>query len=109
MKCRGIEIRPLEYSGCAGGLDCPTCKGTGEMQLCGHTVFVQDPDDKRQRWRWECQRLKGHTGEHASTNRVRTFVWSDDDEIIPANAGAVPLRGGDVCTSHLFGQKSEEA
>ncbi len=85
MKGQGIEIRPLEYSGCAGGSDCPTCKGTGEMQLCGHTVLVQDPDDERQRWRWECQRLRGHDGDHASTNRVRTFVWRDSDEIIPAN------------------------
>jgi len=55
------------------------------MDLCGHTVRVQDPDDERQLWRWECQRLRGHDGEHASTNRVRVFVWHDNDEIIPAN------------------------
>ena len=88
MKCQGIEIRPLEFSGCEGGHDCPTCRGTGKMELCGHTVFVQDPADERQKWRWECQRLKGHGGQHCSTNRVRTFVWQNADDVIPANAAA---------------------
>ena len=28
-KCRGIEVSEGEYSGCAGGEDCPTCEGEG--------------------------------------------------------------------------------
>ena len=66
-----------------------SCKGPGKMQLCRHRVLVQDPDDDRKRWRWDCKRLKGHTGEHASTNTVRTFVWRDDDKIIHANSHSV--------------------
>jgi len=94
MKCQGIEIRPLEFSGCSGGADCPTCNGTGEMQLCGHTVLVQDPDDERQQWRWECQRLRGHAGKHMSTNRVRTFAWGNDDQIIKLAAAGREREGG---------------
>jgi len=95
MKCQGIEIRPLEYSGCAGGTDCPTCKGTGEMQLCGHTVLVQDPNDERMMWRWQCQRLAGHPEKHMGTNSIRVFVWRDEDEVIQVG-GAESQRDANV-------------
>ena len=108
MKCRGIEIEPLEFSGCAGGADCPVCHGTNIETPCGHEVRVQDPDDERQQWRWECQREQRHRGTHLASNGVRTFEWQTYDCVIPANAER-EVRRNAVTSTGFWRMKSEEA
>lgn len=97
MKCRGIEIEPLKFSGCAGDDDCPGCRGASTETPCGHEVRVQDPADERKFWRWECQRQQRHRGTHMASNGIRMFEWKTDDCVIR------------VSTPHVGGARYEHA